>query len=143
MATSVSISIVLWRQMQKTAVRVQVNATVDKHITGSALYSKGSAIGMNEAEVVLNSSLAVINIPTSGEDIMVEENEAYTSLKVKEPVIQQNEAYGVHARDSITASLNEAYGVHTHDSITTSQNEAYGVHTRDLLMESPNGAYEV
>ena len=50
--------------------------------------TKGSAIGMNEAEVVLNFSLAVIYsvaIPTSGDDIMVEENEAYTSLKVKEP----------------------------------------------------------
>ena len=116
--------------MQNTTVRVSVNATVDNHITGTALYSKGSAIAMDEAEVVLNSSSAVINsiaIQTSGDDIMVEENEAYTSLKVKEPVIQQNEAYGVHAREAIT----------------TSRNDAYGVHTRDLLIESPNGAYEV
>ena len=136
--------------MQKTTLRVPENATVDNHITGTALNSKGSAIGMNEAtlqpsvsagninatqthitgtalnskgsaigmneaEVALNSSLAVIYsvaIQTSGDDIMVEENEAYTSLKVKEPIIQQNEAYGVHT-------------------------------TRDLLMESPNGVYEV
>ena len=142
MATSVSISIVLWRQMQRTTV--PENVTVDNNITGTTLYSQGSAIGMNETEVILNSSSAVINtiaIPRSWDDMMVEENEAYTSLKVKEPIIQQNEAYGVHARDSITASLNEAYGGHAHDSITASQNEAYGVHTRDLLLE--NGVYEV